>query len=326
MRARRPPRGRQKRPSRTVRASAPPGQQVKEAERRVPVTLPARRTGPSAWSPTSARRTPVRRTPRCGSSPTRRGRLRRAAADARAGGASTTRRVARRGAGRARHGRGAPERARARSLLDGGDGAPVGRTPRPGRGAVGRRRRARVGVDASPPRGRLPRDPPARCARRAPARRPCVPGPRAEGLRPQAAARVRRREVAPLADEGNRRRRFLAPGGARARRRGQPPAPGPRRGPLRRDAALVAAGGDRPLPLGPGGRLRRYGRPWSRRQPSLRDAPLCGDDEVRRRGAARPPALGARPDRRHEPAASALSSAGTSASSPDSGGARRTRS
>ena len=46
MRARRPPRGRPKRPSRTVRARRRPAQQVKEAERRVAVTLPARRTEP----------------------------------------------------------------------------------------------------------------------------------------------------------------------------------------------------------------------------------------------------------------------------------------
>jgi ATP-dependent RNA helicase SUPV3L1/SUV3 len=46
MRARRPPRGRHKRPSRTVRARRRPAQQVKEAERRVAVTLPTRRTKP----------------------------------------------------------------------------------------------------------------------------------------------------------------------------------------------------------------------------------------------------------------------------------------
>jgi ATP-dependent RNA helicase SUPV3L1/SUV3 len=46
MRGRRPPRGRQKRPSRSDRARRRPAQAVQEAEKRVTVTLPARRTAP----------------------------------------------------------------------------------------------------------------------------------------------------------------------------------------------------------------------------------------------------------------------------------------
>ena len=46
----------------------------------------------------------------------------------------------------------------------------------------------------------------------------------------------------------NRRRRLQPQGGARARGRDQPPAPGPRLGALRRDAAQLAPRGDRPLP------------------------------------------------------------------------------
>ena len=93
---------------------------------------------------------------------------------------------------RSRDGRGAGERARAGHLLHGRDGAAKRRAPRPGRGAVGRRHRARLGMDATAARGRVPGDPPPRRARRAPARRSRVPAARAEGLRAQAPARVRR--------------------------------------------------------------------------------------------------------------------------------------
>ena len=56
-------------------------------------------------------------------------------------------------------------------------------------------------------------------------------------------------------------------------------------------------GGDRPLPLRRRRRLRRDRRARARRQPPLRDAALRRDDEVRRRGAPRSAAVGARPDR-----------------------------
>jgi hypothetical protein len=49
-----------------------------------------------------------------------------------------------------------------------------------------------LGLDAASSRGRLPGDPPARGARRASARESGVPRARAQGLRAQAAARVRR--------------------------------------------------------------------------------------------------------------------------------------
>ena len=74
--------------------------------------------------------------------------------------------------------------------------------------------------------------------------------------------------------------------------------PGKRRRALRRDAAFVTARGDRALHLRCRRRLRRHRRSRARRQPPVRDAPLRGDDEVRRGGAARPPAVGARADRR----------------------------
>ena len=75
------------------------------------------------------------------------GRVRRAAADARAGGAPTARRLDRLRERRPRDRRGARERARAGDLLDGGDGAAVGGAARPRRGAVGRRLGARLGLD-----------------------------------------------------------------------------------------------------------------------------------------------------------------------------------
>src|SRR6476620_9209616 len=46
MRSRRPPRGRQKRPSRSVRARRRSGEAVQAAERRVTITLPSRRVQP----------------------------------------------------------------------------------------------------------------------------------------------------------------------------------------------------------------------------------------------------------------------------------------
>jgi len=46
MRGRRPPGGRQKRPSRSERARRRPAQQVKQAERRITISLPSRRTQP----------------------------------------------------------------------------------------------------------------------------------------------------------------------------------------------------------------------------------------------------------------------------------------
>ena len=46
MSSRRPTRGRQKRPSRSARARRRPVQQVREAERKVAITLPSRRIAP----------------------------------------------------------------------------------------------------------------------------------------------------------------------------------------------------------------------------------------------------------------------------------------
>ena len=112
---------------------------------------------------------------------------------------------------------------------------------------------------------------------------------------------------------GHGRRRLQPQGGARARRRDQPPASEQRLRPLRRDAAELAARGDRPVPRGRVRRHRRDRRARPRRQPALRDAALCRDDEVRRRVAARPAAVGAGADRRAGRAASGSSSAGTSA-------------
>ena len=212
----------------------------------------ARDARPSASSRTSARRTRARRTRRSRSSQRqRRGRLCGPAAHARAGGAPAAGRPDRRRERRADHGRGARERARpghllARSRWRRHSGEllvldEVQWADDTERGSAWTRLAARRGV---------PRDPPARRARRAPARRARVPGRRAQGLRAQAAARVRRRADAPLADDGDGRRRVQPQGRPRARRRGEPAASRPRRRALRRDAARLAAGGDRPLPLG----------------------------------------------------------------------------
>jgi hypothetical protein len=84
---------------------------------------------------------------------------------------------------------------------------------------------------------------------------------------------------------GDGRRRVQPEGGARPRRRGQPPPARSRRGAVRRDAARVAPRGDRPVPARRRRRVCRDGRARSRRQPPVRDAALRGDDEVRRRAA-----------------------------------------
>ena len=67
--------------------------------------------------------------------------------------------------------------------------------------------------------------------------------------------------------------------------------------PLRRDAARVAAAGDRALHERAGDGLLRHRRARPRRQPPLRDAALRRVAEVRRRGAARSARLGDRADR-----------------------------
>ena len=96
----------------------------------------------------------------------------------------------------------------------------------------------------------------------------------------------------------NGRRRVQPQGRPRARGRDQPPAPG-------RVSVLYGA-----MPLSSrreeidrflGGTLGRHGRHRRARprgQPPLRDAALRRDDEVRRRVATRPAAVGARADRR----------------------------
>ena len=100
-----------------------------------------------------------------------------------------------------------------------------------------------------------------------------------------------------LARPRHGRRRVQPQGGAGARGRGEPAPSGPCRGALRRDAAGLAPRGDRALPLRRRGRVRRDGRARTRREPPVRDAPVCGDDEVRRSGAPQPVRMGARPDR-----------------------------
>ena len=105
-------------------------------------------------------------------------------------------------------------------------------------------------------------------------------------------------QTAPRAHAGHRSRCVQPQGRPRARRRGEPGEARSRRRALRRHAARLPSRGDRPLPLRRRGGVRRDRRPRARRQPSLRDAPLRGDDEVRRRVAPRPLPLGARADRR----------------------------
>ena len=98
-------------------------------------------------------------------------------------------------------------------------------------------------------------------------------------------------------DAGHGRRRLQPQGRARARRRDQPAPSEQRLGALRRHAAQLATRGDRPLPQRGLRCDRRDGCARARRQSPLRDAALRRDDEVRRRVAPRPAALGARPDR-----------------------------
>ena len=88
---------------------------------------------------------------------------------------------------------------------------------------------------------------------------------------------------------------------------------GPRRRALRRDAARLAAGGDRPLPRPAGRLLRRDRRARPRRQPPVRDAALRRDDEVRRRRSGAISIRGRSPRSRAARAASGSSSAATSA-------------
>ena len=140
------------------------------------------------------------------------------AAHARAGGAPPARRVDRGRARRARHGRGAGQRARAGDLLDRRDGAALGEllvldevqwADDTERGSAwtrlllaGEYREILLlgALDALPLVDRA------------------FPEARAQGLRAQAAARVRRRADAALADDGNGRRRVQPARRARARR------------------------------------------------------------------------------------------------------------
>ena len=163
---------------------------------------------------------------------------------------------------------------------------------------MGRGRGARLGVDAAPARRRVPAHPAARRGRGAAARPTRVPAGRGALLRAEGAARLgwTPRDHRPASR--HRRRRLQPPRGDRSRGRAEPAPSGPRRLPLRRDAARVAAGGDRPLHRRHRRGLRGDRRARTRRQPAVRDAPLRRDDEVRREGTARPGAVGDRADRR----------------------------
>ena len=198
---------------------------------------------------------------------------------------------------RARDGRGARQSRRADRLLHRRDGAGERRDARARRGAVGRGRGARLGVDAAPARRRVPAHPAARRRRGAAARPARVPAGRGPLLRAQGAARLGRPARDQRSRPGHGRRRLQPPRRDRPRGRAEPAPSGPRRLPLRRDAARVAARGDRPLHRRPRGGVRRDRRPRARRQPAVRDAALRRDDEVRREGAARPRAVGDRADR-----------------------------
>ena len=171
-------------------------------------------------------------------------------------------------------------------------------------------------MDAASARGRVPAHPAARRARRAPARPSRIPRRRDAGPRAQASARVdrgsassgrstpgtvlvafSRKAVLALAGEVNR----LHPDRVAVLYGAMPLA--------------LAARGDRPLPRGERGRLRRDRRARARRQPPLRDAALRRDDEVRRGAAARPAARGSSPRSPVARGASGSSSAATSACS-----------
>ena len=94
------------------------------------------------------------------------------------------------------------------------------------------------------------------------------PGARAQGLRAQAPARVRRSADTPFAHDGTvvvafSRRAVLALAGEVNR---SPSGPG--RGSLRRDAAVIATRGDRALSLGSSGCLRRDRRARPRSEPA----------------------------------------------------------
>ncbi len=184
-------------------------------------------------------------------------RLRGAAADARAGGAPAARGGDRRRARRARHRRGARQPGRADHLLHRRDGAAARRDARARRGAVGRGRGARLGVDAADARRRVPQHPPARRGGGAAARPARVPRRGGPLLRAQGAARLGRQARHRRPRHGNRRRRVQPPRRDRARRRAEPAPPGEGRVPVRRDAARVAPRRDRPLPRGAGGGVRR---------------------------------------------------------------------
>ena len=183
MRQRRPPRGRQKRPSRSARAhrrsSGNAARQRRAADRDL---APVARAGARARRRAS-RPDQLGQDARGAGRARRQGRrgLRRTAADARTGGASPTRRAHRLRERLPDHRRGARQRGSADRVLHGGDGAAVGRAPRAGRGSVGGRRGARIGLDEADARGRVPRDPPPRRAGRTPARRARLPRRRAAG-------------------------------------------------------------------------------------------------------------------------------------------------
>ena len=217
---------------------------------------------------------------------------------------------------RPRHRRGAHQSRRADHLLHGGDGSTSRRDARARRGAVGGGRGTRLGLDAAHARRRVPAHPPARRRRGAAARRARLPERRAALLRAQGAARLARQARRRRPETGHGRRRVQPSRRDRPRGRAEPVASRPRRGALRRDAARVAARGDRSLHLRRGRGLRVDRRARPRRQPSVRDAALRRDREVRREGAARPRAVGDRADRRAAPGGSASTSAATSACSP----------
>ena len=207
---------------------------------------------------------------------------------------------ARRGAGRARHGRGARERGRADHLLHRRDGALERRGARSRRGAVGRRRRARLGLDAPAARRRVPPHPPARRARRASrssaTRFPDIEVKVFERKLPlewigEVLARARcGRGRCSSRSAGRRcwRSRVRSTGSTRAGSRCSTARCRWRRA-ARRSTVSSPAQADVCVAtdvLGHGVNL------------PVRDAALRRDDEVRRAGAARPPPVGARADRR----------------------------
>ena len=144
-------------------------------------------------------------------------RVRGAAADARAGGAPAALGRARRGRRRPRDRRGAGQSRRPDRVLHGGDGAGERRDARARRGAVGRGRGARLGLDAAAARRRVPAHPAARRRRGAAARPARVPAGRGALLRAEGAARLGRPPRHQRARPGHGRRRVQPPRRDRAR-------------------------------------------------------------------------------------------------------------